>query len=357
MNRAIGSEFSLSPMDLFHGGKGAVGDVSGCVYLSSGRDAIWYSIRSLGLSFSDEVMLPAYLCKEVVKPFVEAGVGIKFYKVKRTLAIDLEDITTKISSKTKAILFINYFGFPQPLELIQKLRERYQGYLIEDNVQALLTQFSGYPLNGFGDIVFSSYRKFIPTPDGACLSFKNLRGPLLKVISKTSFGHFKFIVLRLLGLLLKYFNDKKSIFFDLAEKEIDVYPKPAPISRISSWLLKKVDFDECIVKRRKNYEFLLSAFKHDESVRPLYTELQRGVCPLGFPMLVKNRDQMRDHLIRNRIYPPIHWELPGEIDEKEFSGEWEISRNILTIPIDQRYDEDNMKYIVSIISEYSKGKN
>jgi dTDP-4-amino-4,6-dideoxygalactose transaminase len=97
---------------------------------------------------------------------------------------------------------------------------------------------------------------------------------------------------------------------------------------------------------------LLSHLVDFKSAPPFYRKLPAGVCPLGFPILAKDRDGLKKMLIKNRIYPPIHWKLPSEVDKEEFSASWQISKHILTIPIDQRYKTEDMQFVADTIGKF-----
>jgi len=56
-------------------------------------------------------------------------------------------------------------------------------------------------------------------------------------------------------------------------------------------------------------------------------------------------------LIKNQIYPPIHWRLPTELDRQDFPVPWRVSNNILTLPIDQRYDVRDMDFLADTLRE------
>ena len=131
---------------------------------------------------------------------------------------------------------------------------------------------------------------------------------------------------------------------------LNKYPKPAKISVLSKSLLYKFDFDEIVSRRRRNFQYLLDNW-HFKIIQPLFHSLPPDVCPLGFPVIVKDRDYIKQELIKRRIYSPIHWNLPPDIDKEEFKGSWEISRHILTIPVDQRYGLSEMDYILEQIQE------
>ena len=70
-----------------------------------------------------------------------------------------------------------------------------------------------------------------------------------------------------------------------------------------------------------------------------------------YPLFFKNklsRNNIRNILIDNKIYCPIYW--PINFDNKNKCNYY-ITNHILCIPIDQRYNLDNMKYIVNIINQ------
>lgn len=96
----------------------------------------------------------------------------------------------------------------------------------------------------------------------------------------------------------------------------------------------------------------MNGLKDEVEIKPIFKKLPLGVCPLGFPIIVENRNELKNKLIENMIYPPIHWELPDAINRRHFPLSWYISEHILTIPIDQRYTEKEMEYILKILIKY-----
>ena len=356
MKKEIGGEFHLSWLDLF--GRNLNQYQNFLVkdkkhfFTSSGRDSLKLIIKILKLSKEDEVLLPSYLCKDILKPFKKEHINIKFYKVNPNLIVDLEDIKKKITGRTKALLIIHYFGFLQPNQ--QELREicdKSSLYLIEDNVQALLTKKR---LEDYSDFSFNSYRKFLAIPDGSLLLSKK---DFDKNWGETSLKHFFYIYLRYLAtnfksLYLKINLPPKFSFLRIlkySDSLLDGYPKPAKMSCLSKKILAKINFEQIIRKRRENFRYLLANLKNIRFIRPLFFELPDNVCPLGFPILVRDRELLKKKLIEKRIYPPIHWELSEDINKEEFQASWKFSQNILTIPIDQRYGKKEMDYIIKKI--------
>lgn len=362
MQEEIGGEFPLSINYLFKAKTNkylkSLPRDRNCFLTSSGRDSLSLIIKMSGMDKNDEVLFPAYLCESVLLPFKENGIGIKFYKINPDLTINIDDIKSKITPKTKGLLIIHYFGFPQPdKEKLKKLCNERSIFLIEDLVQSFLTADDGQRLGYLGDFSFNSYRKFLPVPDGSLLSANKKYAILPGNWKKGSLKNFSYVYLRLLAMNLKdaYLKTHlipKRLFlniFHLADNLIDSRPKPSGISRISKKILQTFDFGEIIQRRRKNFQYLLEKLDGSESIKLLFSRLPEGVCPLGFPILVQNRNSLKDKLIKSKIYPPIHWKLPKEIDGNEFANSRQISENILTLPIDQRYGLEEMKRIADII--------
>lgn len=362
LKREIGGEFHLPPSYLFRRQLSQFGrfvpEDTKYFLTSSGRDSLKLIIRILKLTHSDEVLLPSYLCRDMLIPFKEEDINFRFYKINTDLSIDIPDIERKITRKTKTLLIIHYFGYPQPIKEIQKLSQERCLYLIEDVVQSFLSQYHGRPLGWFGDLAFTSYRKFTPVLDGSLLLVnKQEIDPQIKW-RNPSLSHFLYICLRCLAMGLKtlYLDSylvPKPLFlwlFARAEKVLNKYPKPAEMSSFSRNMLNKFDFDNLVVKRRENFQYLLDGW-HFRSVQPLFRQLPEDICPLGFPVVAEDREYIKQELIKRQIYTPVHWNLPPEVDKDEFSISWEISRHILTIPTDQRYGINDMNYVLTQIRE------
>jgi len=358
--REIGGEFSL-PTEYLHRNPTnqfpKYSRYARRILLTSGRAALKLIVTSLKLGKKDEVLLPSYLCREILDPLLEEHVQFTFYRVGDTLSVDADDIDDRISRNTKALLFIHYFGFPQPAtEKIRSLCDRRRIFLIEDLVQSFLTTFHGKPLGSAGDVTVSSYRKWIPLPDGALLGINNVGFSVLPASKSSRDAHLyaknRIYAMRLKGEHLSRRSVPKHLFRE-AFTAADNYLTTTPI-RISDYsraMLDRFDFEAIITRRRRNFRRLLRASNRFKTVKPIYNDLPAGVCPLGFPVLIRNRNAMKRALIKNHIYPPIHWRLPTEISKKDFPVSWRVSDHILTLPIDQRYNTMDMDFVADTLRE------
>ena len=123
--------------------------------------------------------------------------------------------------------------------------------------------------------------------------------------------------------------------------------EPCRMSDLSEAILQIVDWSTIKKRRRRNYEFLSSELG-DLAIFP---DLSRDVVPLGFPVRLPNRDRVRRSLFNDRIYPPVHWDVAGLVPS-EFAASHRLASQIMTLPCDQRYDQDDMLRMVSRLKRY-----
>jgi dTDP-4-amino-4,6-dideoxygalactose transaminase len=301
-----------------------------------GRDALSLAISCLDLGADDTVLLPAYLCREVLKPFL-GKTRVEFYEVRSDLTIDPDEIKKRLErGKVKMMMIINYFGFLQPYRKeIRRICEDRSIILMEDCAHSLLTEGSGE----IGDLSIYSFAKILPLPDGGGLKVK-MRG-------RTFNPHFYPMafsnVLSVLIILKSLFNIRAEIFSRAWVTGRVKKPVPnatsgkknsriLPLSYFAYNGMGNVSFSEIIEKRRSDYQFWQESAKRTNLFTPVFSDLPSGVCPLGFPVEVKHRDLLKSRLQKEGIFLKIHWDLPEAIG-REFVNSHKLSGRMLTLPI------------------------
>ena len=366
MRSEIGGAFSLSWSHLWRRDLGQhsafISPGSNYFLTSSGRASMRLILREiLKLGQSDEALLPAYLFQGLLSPFKESKVTVKFYKLKEDLSLDASDIERKMSRNTKVLWIMHYFGFPQPVEQLNRLREAYPSCaVVEDIAQAFLTSRMDASLGRFGDFNFNVYTKIVPIPDGSLLKSNR---PIADLHWRNwQFKHIvctgtRYTALILKDIYMKGYPVPKKLYlflFNYADRLCDEYPIFAHMSWVSRRLVDKMDWEGIVARRRENYQHLLDNWDL-RSIVPLFSNLPGSVCPMGFVVLSENRDYIRSELIKAKIYCPVHWHptiggeghrFSSEIDHEEFPASWEIARKIMMIPIDQRYGIEEMNRIL-----------
>ena len=77
---------------------------------------------------------------------------------------------------------------------------------------------------------------------------------------------------------------------------------------------------------------------------------RKGGVPLGFPVFLEHRDEVRNKLFAHDIYPPIRWAIDGVVPD-EFIDSHELSSQIMSLPCDGRYDVADMERMVAVLKD------
>lgn len=151
------------------------------VAVGSGTDALHLAYMLAGISHGDEVVVPVFTCTATNLPLLYLGAKLKFVDVDpTTLNIDVRDLETKVSSKTKAIVVVHYAGYPVDLSEVARIAAKFGIPVIEDAAQALGATFQGKNVGEISDFTVFSFQaiKHISTGDGGFLTFQD--GDLLE---------------------------------------------------------------------------------------------------------------------------------------------------------------------------------
>jgi len=112
--------------------------------------------RKKRLKRGDEILIPSLCWSTSLWPIVQSGLKPKFVDIeKTTLNIDLKDLKSKITKKTKGILIVHVLGNSTNMNELMKIKNKHNLYLIEDTCESLGTKFRNKYLGSFGE--FSSF--------------------------------------------------------------------------------------------------------------------------------------------------------------------------------------------------------
>lgn len=137
-----------------------------CILTNSGSSANLLAISALTspklaerrLKWGDEVITVAVSFPTTVNPIVQNNLVPVFLDVDLgTYNIKIDEIENAITPKTKAIFLAHTLGNPFDIDKIVKLCEKYNLWLIEDNCDALGSQYQGKYTGTFGHIATSSF--------------------------------------------------------------------------------------------------------------------------------------------------------------------------------------------------------
>ncbi len=336
------------------------------ILVPSGREAIYRTLGSLGVSAGDAVLLPSYICKSVLAPVAKTGAIPRFYTIREDLSVDLDHLERLTNEgRPKALLLIHYFGFPDPRldELLRLARERNIA-VIEDCAHAMFGRLDGRPLGSLGDAGVFSLKKTLPAPGGGVLRLPmradlgqpedghrvSEAGAVLKLMAYALEARLPFSVR---GWLLASSRVRQAAYSNDESRPVATENRMGTLS----WKVLASSSPEYIVARRhENFTYALERLNglDTDEVRPIFSGLPDEVCPLGVPILVRgDRESLRRWLYRRGMLLPAIWEvLPDEVPLDQFPDSQLLMNRILMIPVHQGLGTREVDRMVTAIGEW-----
>jgi dTDP-4-amino-4,6-dideoxygalactose transaminase/nucleoside-diphosphate-sugar epimerase len=109
------------------------------VAVSSCTAALHIALSSLGIGPGDEVIVPSYTFSASVNSILYQGATPVFVEIngEHDLNLSVDDLASKISSRTKAIMVVHLAGYAVDMARVMSLAERHGLYVIEDACHAI----------------------------------------------------------------------------------------------------------------------------------------------------------------------------------------------------------------------------
>ncbi len=297
----------------------------------SGRAALDFILRDIISKYNVKTIgVPSWCCDTMLEPITRNNLEIKFYSVyyenglKKNIDVDVD-----------ILLNLDYFGY-----LNDSLN--FNGIVITDASHSI---FTNYKLDG--DYIFGSLRKWTGFITGGFAYSKN--GFNIEMYSNENEEYIN-TRKKAMEEKEKYINgkiDNKDYLniFSKAEKMLDtLYSYKAYDKDIVD--AKHLNIESIRNRRKENARELLK----EVDKYAIFKEVKDDDCPLFVPIIISNRDKLRRYLIDKKIYCPIHWPISNlhHLNDRELY----IYQNELSLVCDQRYNIDDMKYLIKCIREF-----
>jgi len=144
-----------------------------CVVVSSGTAALHCAYAAIGLGPGDEVITPPITFVATQATAAMFGATIVFADVQSDTAnIDPQAVEDAITSRTKAIVAVDYAGHPADLDELRLIADKHGIYLIEDAAHSIGSSYKGRPVGSIADITTFSFfpTKNLTTGEGGAVA-------------------------------------------------------------------------------------------------------------------------------------------------------------------------------------------
>lgn len=325
-----------------------------CIWGGSGRDLFRLLLKH-GIHTYDwrRLWIPAYFCNEVTCAILETGIDVAAYPYGPA---DSGSPLEKIDFLPHDVLLVvNYFGISKRKKYRNDQRKIIT--IIEDHTHDPWSHWS-YKSNA--DWCIASLRKALPLPDGGVLwsPLHNQLPSAMSVTNKRKNASLK----KIAGMTLKtlYMNGhdiEKNIFRQLlisGEQEI-ASGNVSGMTDLARKMLSSFPVDLWREKRRINYRCLYNNLSDLSWLSVLGDKNREDSCPFSLVLVFDMEARcnfVREKLIQTGIYPAVLWPLEKTVIDGIPDKYVNLSRRILSIHCDMRYDESDMIYVGKQIRKY-----
>ena len=287
--------------------------------LSCGRSGLAWILNSIRC---EKIYIPYYTCPVVPELLNKNGINISYYHINE----DMMPEKLPRLNNNEYFIYVNYFGVKDAA--CKKLSKIFGKQLILDLTQAFFFSSKKQEKS------FSSVRKFFGVPDGCIVTGVDTE-KIIFLARYNGADNSKHLLLRQDGKLSEGYNE--------FVKHGSSFQNMLQISELSQNILQHIDLHSVAKRRFENFSILHDALSSVNQLSGLH-----ATAALCYPCLLKNGSEIKRKLCEKKIFIPTYWPHLGE----ELSDiEKNFVDNLVCLPIDQRYNEEDMKYILNNLME------
>lgn len=311
-----------------------------CVGVGNGLDALFLSLKALGVNAGDEVIVPSNTYIATALAVTYTGATPVFVEPDiRTFNIDPTKIEAAITNRTKAIMPVHLYGQACDMDPIIEIAKKYDLYVVEDCAQAHGAAYKGKVIGSFGDAAgFSFYpgKNLGALGDAGAAVTDDLE--LAKKIR--ALGNY--------GSDYKYHHIMQGNNSRLDELQAAFLAAKLPY-------LNKIN-----IERRRIAQKYLEGISNSEIILPYVPEYTIPVWHI-FGIRCSRRDELEKYLNAAGISTNKHYPIPMHLQEcyrnlgykkGDFPIAEEISATELSIPMYYGMTEEEVQYVIDKVNEF-----
>jgi dTDP-4-amino-4,6-dideoxygalactose transaminase len=264
-------------------------EAKSCVGVGNGTDALFLTLKAMGIGAGDEVITVAHTFIATSEAISMTGARPVFVDIKEdTMLMDPALLEQATTPRTKAIVPVHLYGQPCDMDAIMAVAERHGLRVIEDAAQAHGARWRGRRVGSIGD--------------AACFSFypgKNLGayGDAGAVVSQDEELIERIRMLANHGRLEKYTHKMEGVNSRLDGLQ-------AAILRV-----KLRHLDEWNESRRRLADYYMERLSFPDLVLPVVSESAQPVWHL-FVVRSGERDRLQGQLKSEGVATGVHYPVP-----------------------------------------------
>jgi dTDP-4-amino-4,6-dideoxygalactose transaminase len=330
-----------SQVEMFEKAYASFNQTKNCVGVSNGLDALFLSLKALGIGAGDEVIVPSntYIATLLAISYVGAVPVLAEPRVD-TFNIDPDAIETVITGRTKAIMPVHLYGQCCEMKRIMSIAEKNGLYVIEDNAQSHGSMWQGKLAGSFGHVNATS---FYPGKNLGAL------GDAGAITTDDESLASQIRVLRNYGSGKKYFNEV--IGYNMRLDELQAAFLSVKLPHLKKWIKQRQEIASW-------YNEALSPIA--EIILPKTAKDATHVYHL-YVIRINERDELQEFLAANGVGTLIHYPVPPHLQKAyahlgykkgDFPIAEKIANTCLSLPLWPGMQPEDVEFVKLSIQRY-----
>ena len=308
--------------------------------VGSGTDAIFLSLKAIGIDKGDEVITVPYTFYATIGAIVTAGAIPVFVDIGDDYNIDPAKIEAAITPRTKAIVPVHWSGLICDMKEIHRIAKKHDLAIIEDACHAIDAERDGKKAGAYGS--------------SACFSMhplKNLNvwGDAGMIVTNSEELHNRLILYRNHGLINR---DICEVF--AYNSRLDTIQ-----AIVGKYMIKKLNH---ITKSRiNNANYFDEAFANIQQIKIPKRYINCKQVFHLYVIIAEKRDQLQRYLIDHGVDAKIHYPIPMHLQpaSKEYgykNGDFPVTesicKSVISLPVHEFIYKDQQNFVIEKIIEF-----
>ena len=320
------------------------------VSTNTGTTALHLALDSIGIKQGDEVLVPSLTYVATIQAITATGAKPVFCDIEEdTLNIDVEDVKTKLTKNSRAIMPVHYRGLPCKMDELTDLASKNGLKIVEDAAHAFGSRYKGKHIGSFGDATCFSFDpvKNITCGEGGAVTTPD---PKLTEIMQRK---------RILGIdkdTWSRYQNKRSWFYDVTEQGYRYHMSNINAAIGLVQLRKMNQMNERRITISKRYDKKFSGLGKFSTLKTEYD----GIGLFMYIIKVReDREGLMKFLSERGVGSGIHY-IPSHLFTyyKEFRKPLPVTdkiyEQILTLPLFPDMSDEQADRVVCAILEWEE---
>jgi dTDP-4-amino-4,6-dideoxygalactose transaminase len=308
------------------------------IAVGSGTDALFTMLRAARIGVGHEVICPCWSWIATANAIKMTGATPVFVDVKEDMNINPERIEEKITSSTRAVLFVNFNGRMADHDKIESICKNYSLKLFEDGSQSFGASYLGKKSGAVGMASAISHNP---------MKIFGALGEAGTILTDDTELYETAQILRYNGTI-----NRETCVFPSLNSRMDTMQAAFLIEKFSG-------FEHEIIRRRElaeTYSDKLSALVDT----PLIDESRRDIF-YTYTIKCSRRDELQKFLeeggietkVQHRDLMPLHpaYKCSG-YSEFDFPVGFPLSKRVLSLPLHSRLTNEEVDYVIARVTAF-----